>query len=193
MKKVLLFPGAFNPPHYGHVEIIRLALQKKEFDELWIMPSGKRRDKIIDISYRHRVNLGKLFVSYLKTQIELPIILLDNELSDNKGRYTDEIMSEIKSKKDVSITQLIGSDGIMNLYNENPSILDKETFVVSQRVGNILPNDFPKKNVDIINGTSIKISSTKIRELIRKHDWQYNKYIPEDISKYINDHNLYGG
>lgn len=157
------------------------------------MPSGKRRDKIIDISYRHRVNLGKLFVSYLKTQIELPIILLDNELSDNKGRYTDEIMSEIKSKKDVSITQLIGSDGIMNLYNENPSILDKETFVVSQRVGNILPNDFPKKNVDIINGTSIKISSTKIRELIRKHDWQYNKYIPEDISKYINDHNLYGG
>src|SRR5680860_193379 len=102
MKKVLLFPGAFNPPHYGHVKIIRLALRKKEFDELWIMPSGKRRDKTIDISYNHRTNLGKLFISYLKTQIDLPIILLDNELSDNKGRYTDEIMSEIKSRKDIS-------------------------------------------------------------------------------------------
>jgi len=167
MKKVLLFPGAFNPPHYGHSEIVELALQKNVFDELWIMPSGKRKDKTIDISYIHRTNLGKLFVSYLKTRIKLPIILLEDELNDSEGRYTDKIMCEIKSKEGFAITQLIGSDGIMNLYNADKSILDKEKFIVAQRVGDILPNDFPQKNVDIIDGASSKISSTQIRKMIK--------------------------
>jgi len=29
MKKILLFPGAFNPPHYGHIEAVEVVLKKK--------------------------------------------------------------------------------------------------------------------------------------------------------------------
>lgn len=38
MKQILLFGGAFDPPHNGHVLVIRQALKQVKFDELWLMP-----------------------------------------------------------------------------------------------------------------------------------------------------------
>src|SRR4051812_39021789 len=106
MKKVLIYPGAFNPPHYGHVATVELALKKYPFDEVWIIPSGKREDKIISTTYNDRRNLSNLFVEFLKTKIAIPAKLITDELDDTEGRFTSEILGKIKSQPDVEITQL---------------------------------------------------------------------------------------
>ena len=119
MKKILLFPGAFNPPHNGHTEAVERALKKESFDELWIMPSGKRNDKTITTSYEQRRVLGNLFVEYLQSKINMPVKLITAELDNMNGKFTHEILEEVKSQSDMEITQLIGLDGFLDLQKAN--------------------------------------------------------------------------
>ncbi|MEG1801427.1 MAG: adenylyltransferase/cytidyltransferase family protein, partial [Oscillospiraceae bacterium] len=38
--KILLFGGAFDPPHLGHIAILKSALKCEDFDRAVIMPTG---------------------------------------------------------------------------------------------------------------------------------------------------------
>lgn len=172
MKKVLLFPGAFNPPHLGHVEILEAALKNETFDEVWIIPSGNRDDKVISTTYEDRRNLGNLFVEFLQTKVTTPIKLVTDELNDTTGRYTQEILKEIKSRPDIQTIQLIGSDGMANLQESFDGELEAKDFIVAPR-------------------DPTEISSTRIRAMIEKGDMGYGDFIPEEIADYIETHGLY--
>ena len=193
MKKILLFPGAFNPPHYGHIEIIGIALKKYSFDELWIVPSGKRDDKNITTNYEDRRNLGNLFVEYLQSKINIPVKLITAELDNLDGRFTYEILKEIKSKSNIEITQLIGLDGFLGLQ-KSKLINDQEKFIIMNRHCYELPKNFfcnENENVVIFEGTNQSISSTQIRNMIKNNDVGYKKFVPDKIATYIENHNLY--
>lgn len=192
MTKVLLFPGAFNPPHYGHCETIQIALKATSFDELWVMPSGKRDDKVISIGYEDRRALGNIFVEYLQSLIDIPVKLITAELDDLKGRYTQEILREIKSNPDVQITQLIGLDGFLNIQNDLKDNSEK-FIVVANRSGYEASKITAPEEVFIFLKESIAqdTSSTQIREMIQNNDKQYKNLVPESIFVYIENHHLY--
>jgi len=191
MKKILLFPGAFNPPHYGHIEIIGIALKKYSFDELWIVPSGKRDDKNITTNYEDRRNLGNLFVEYLQSKINIPVKLITAELDNLDGRFTYEILKEIKSKSNIEITQLIGLDGFLGLQ-KSKLINDQEKFIIMNRHCYELPkNFFCNENIIILEEITQSISSTQIRNMIKNNDVGYKKFVPDKIATYIENHNLY--
>ncbi len=191
MKKVLLFPGAFNPPHIGHEEIVKIATDTFSFNEIWIMPSGNRLDKQIDTSFAHRRELGKLFVSYLSNKINIPVKLITDELDDKQNRYTHQILKEIKSNPTINIKQLIGLDGITSLFLNDSRVLDDGKFLVIDRPGFDFPKDFPIKKINLIKGATIEISSTQIRNWLSKKNEEYRKYLPPMICEYIEKNNLY--
>lgn len=189
MKNILLFPGAFNPPHYGHIETVKIALKKVPFDEVWIMPSGKRDDKVIAINYENRRVLGNFFVEYLQSEIKIPVKLITTELDNIDGKFTHELLKEIKSQPDVNITQLIGLDGFLSLQNK---LDNQEKLIVMNRNGYALPENFShNKNVTIFEGTSLSISSTQIRDMVKNNDVSYKKLVPEKIATYIEENYLY--
>lgn len=191
MKNILLFPGAFNPPHNGHALIAEIVVNKITFDEIWIMPSGKREDKTILTSYEDRRNLGSLFVEYLQTKFTIPVKLITNELDDIEGRYTHEILKEIKSQAGFQVTQLIGLDGFLTLKDK---LTDKnERFIVIDRSGYSRPKDLIcGENITVIeNNTTQNISSTQIREMVHNRNMEYKKLVPEEIANYIEKNNLY--
>lgn len=172
MRKVLLFPGAFNPPHLGHGAILETALKKETFDEVWIIPSGNRDDKVISTTYEDRRNLGNLFVEFLRTKISTPIKLVTDELDDTTGRYTQEILQQIKSRPDIQTIQLIGSDGMTSLQESPGGEIRAEDFIVVQRD----PTD---------------ISSTQIRNMVQEGNTDYHNLVPQEIANYIDEHGLY--
>ncbi len=53
-KEIAIFGGAFDPPHNGHIQIINKLKEAKEFDEIWILPSGDRNDKKLLLSMKER-------------------------------------------------------------------------------------------------------------------------------------------
>ena len=180
MKKILLFPGAFNPPHNGHVLAVEVALKRMSFDEIWIMPSGKRNDKTISITYKDRRDLGNLFVEYLQKKTTIPVKLITNELDDQKQRATEELLREVKSQPDMQFAQLIGLDGYLKIGKKIPA----EKFIVMQRPEYKLSSDFTQNdNVVILDGAVSDISSTSIRTLIQNHDLRYKKLMPKYLSQ----------
>lgn len=190
MKKVLIFPGAFNPPHLGHAGIIKNALNKFTFDELWIVPSGNRDDKKIETSYEDRRMFGNLFVEYLKSVVNIPVSLITFELDNPENKPTHEILQEIKSNPDIEFTQLIGIDGYLNLKDKIAE--SGEKMLITTRKGYEVPDDFVLREGDnMINGSDFEISSTMIRNMIKEHDISYKKYLPAKIAEYIENKNLY--
>ena len=191
MKKILLFPGAFNPPHNGHAEAVETVLRKESFDELWIVPSGKRDDKTIATSYEDRRAMGNLFVEYLQSKINMPVKLITAELDNMNGKFTHEILKEIKSQPDIDVMQLIGSDGFLDLQ-KGKLINSQEKFIVMNRNGYELPQNFShNENIIIFEEITQSISSTQIRNMIKNNDVGYKKFVPDKIATYIENHNLY--
>lgn len=194
MKNILIYPGAFNPPHLGHAAAVMTALMAKKFDELWIIPSGNRSDKVISISYEDRRNMGKLFVDYLRSKIDIPIKLITDELDDIEGRETREILKNIKIEYGDQITQLIGTDGFISLQASpiNEGIFDNEKFIVVKRYGYVFPESFSSKsNILFLEREQQDISSTNIRQLISRADASYKAFLPEKIVEYIQQKKIY--
>jgi len=191
MKKVLLFPGAFNPPHLNHVRTLEFAVSNYLFDEVWIMPSGKRNDKTISTSYEDRRNLNKLFVIYLQSNIAIPIKLITAELDDKSSRFTEEIIEEVKSQPETDITQLIGLDGYLTIEKKLTS--KHEKFLVIPRSGYVFQKDLVfDSNITLLSeDPGNGVSSTDIRLMIENEDKKYKELIPKDIADYIEKHNLY--
>jgi len=190
MKKILFYPGTFNPPHFGHVSAVKVSVDTLDFDEVWIMPCGKRIDKIIPTSYNDRRSLGQIFVEYLQTVTDIPVQLLTNELDNVDGKYTHEVIVELKSKSTDEIFQLVGIDGFMGIKER--VIAPSEKFVIIKRSG----YEFPEKltsnnNLTILDEVVGGISSTKIREMVKNGDEGYKKLVPDKIASYIEAQGLY--
>lgn len=193
MKKILFFPGAFNPPHLGHSSIIEMVLSKLSFDELWIMPSGKRDDKTISTTHGDRHTFGKLFVEYVQSKVTIPIKLLTTDIDNIDGKLPHSaVLKEVFETPNADIRQLIGSDGFLHLYKKLGDAITKQKFVIIKRPGYDFPNDFSlPSNVVVIEDTSLDISSTQIREMVKNGDNSYKKLLPATIAEYIENHNPY--
>lgn len=193
MKKVLIYPGAFNPPHLGHISVLKNALENNSFDEVWIIPSGKREDKNISTSYEDRRVLNTFFVDHLNKTLNVLCKLRTDELDNTEGKYTSEILEKIKSEPDTEFTQLIGTDGYMFLRNQIlPDEFKKERFVVVSRSGyELIKNAELDENNLFIDVDLNEISSTQIRSMAKSGDSEYQKLTLPEVASYIKEHNLY--
>lgn len=191
MKKILFYPVTFNPPHLGHAAAVKVAVSKINFNEVWIMPCGKRIDKVIPTSYEDRLKLSTLFVEYLQSEINVPIKLIATELEDVEDkRYTHEVIMELKSQSQDEIFQLVGIDGFLGIKER--IIGPDEKFVINKRSGYEVPEElFSKPNLIFIDEVISGISSTLIREMVKEGNDEYKKLIPSNIADYIEEKGLY--
>ena len=190
MKKILFYPGTFNPPHLGHISAITVALDSLDFDEVWIMPSGKRVDREISTSLEDRKNLGSIFVEYLRSIIHVPVKLITSGVDNVDTKYTHELIVDLKSQSEDEIFQLGGIDGYLAIKER--VIGPNEKFVVIKRSGYEFPEDLiSNKNLIFLDEGVGGISSTKIREMVRGGDNEYKKLVPEKIAAYIEEKGLY--
>lgn len=191
MKKILFYPGTFNPPHYGHISTVLVALKSAHFDEVWIMPSGKRVDKEIATSYEDRKNLGNILVEYLRTKTDTPIKLISTAVDGPDAKYTHEVIGELKSQSEDEIFQLVGIDGYLGIKER--VISPEEKFVINKRPGYDFDEDtIPKHYLMISADEKVgSISSTQIRDMVKNKDEGYKKLVPETVTEYVEEKGLY--
>ncbi len=189
MKKILFYPGTFNPPHLGHASVVLVGLKNVAFDEVWIFPSGKRVDREIPTSVEDRRNLATLFVDYLRTQTQVPVRLVADALDGVGGKYTHEVIVDLKSRSEDEIWQLSGTDGFTSIKER--IIGPNEKFVIIKRAGYELPENIVANGNLVVLEEVGGISSTKIREMIKNGDKRYKELVPEEIASYIEENGLY--
>ncbi len=189
MKKILFYPGTFNPPHLGHVSAVTVALKDINFDEVWIMPSGKRVDKEIPTSLEDRKNMAGIFIEYLKSVIPTPIKLLATAVEKTNHKYTHELIMELKDQNEYEIYQLVGIDGYLSIKER--IIGSNEKFIIIKRSGYEFPENITSNSNLVILEEVGGISSTMIREMVKMSNVEYKKLVPNKIASYIEEMDLY--
>ena len=195
-KKILIFGGAFNPPHLDHASIIGTLLKQFPCDEIWVMPSADRHDKTIGVSGEHRLKMIEIFIKELFPNPKVPIIISTLELNRPKLTTTYETKLELeKSYPDYEFYFVVGADSFNDIKTKwvNGEKLYKEArFIVLPRPGILLPESTPD-NAFVLqnkNNDAPDISSTIIRSLI-KEGKSIGEHTAKAVVEYIKNNNLY--
>tara|TARA_B110000444_G_scaffold259731_1_gene304441 strand:- start:2123 stop:2650 length:528 start_codon:yes stop_codon:yes gene_type:complete len=166
LKKIGVFGGSFDPPHYGHLKISKIALKKLKLKELlWCVTKKNPFKKKTFFSLTKRLNMceklirknKKIKVQYLEVKI--------------KSSATIDLIKYLKKKhSNTEFFLIIGSDNLISLNKwKNWKQLVKLTKIVvfsrkdyDQKVKK--SGIFRKmKKIIFIKNKYINISSTQLR------------------------------
>ena len=193
--KIGVFGGSFDPPHRGHLCVIRSIFQKGLFDELLLIPSGRNLEKSWRSSPLHReamLNLllkeAALPVSYLRTdlrQFERPNII----------SHTNDLLKELELENPgVSFWFVIGEDLVNQIegWHRGEELLREVSFLVVPRPFKARDSmgAVPSQMNILEDHQQVDISSTQVFEALRSGA-DSKDLIHESIRSYILKHGLY--
>ncbi|MEK7590345.1 MAG: nicotinate-nicotinamide nucleotide adenylyltransferase [Patescibacteria group bacterium] len=173
-EKIVIYGGAFNPPHIGHAIAIDEVMRTFVCDEIWIMPSADRQDKKISVTGEHRVNMIKIILSELFSAPKVPIKISTLELKRPALTTTYDTQIELNKKyPNNEFYFLVGKDIFKDI---------KIKWVNGKKLLRIAKFITVSKKVNV--------SSTFVRELISK-DQSGVPYIIPAVARYIQENGFY--
>lgn len=159
-----IFGGSFNPPHSGHIDVIRKSLELEFIDTLIVLPNFQNPLKNTKLVCNDRIAVLHSLTAGLKNAKD-KLIISDYEIAKQTPSYSIESIQYFKNLyKPNEMYFIIGADILDQLEKWHKiELIKKEVkFIVASRDNIKIPNDFIRINVE--NSTS----STEIRAMIRK-------------------------
>ncbi len=197
MNTILLFGGAFDPVHYGHISLLNSAIKIVHPTKVIIMPSGLPAHKSAHTAPKYaRLKMCRAFLPFF-SNIEID----SYEVDKNDSSYTINTLTYLKNKyKDAKITISIGSDMLLmfHKWKDYKQILKHAALVVHCRDENHIEKvadyakNLKKDGADILlsNDEILQISSSLIRDCIKKGE-DISEFVPPLVNKIITDNDLY--
>ncbi|KKU86702.1 MAG: nicotinate (nicotinamide) nucleotide adenylyltransferase [Candidatus Wildermuthbacteria bacterium RIFCSPHIGHO2_01_FULL_47_27] len=185
-KKICCLGFSANPPHLGHLGAAMLVLRKKMADEVWLIPCFEHSFGKPLIPARHRWKMAKL--------MEGPRIKASRiELRRRRKSYTIDTVRSLKKQHPAhEFFWMVGADIIKTksyLNWRNWKELSREIkFIVIKRPG-FAVKKLPRGFI-LAGGASPKISSTEIRERIRRRV-SIRGLVPQKVKEYIENNMPY--
>ncbi|MDR0947505.1 MAG: nicotinate (nicotinamide) nucleotide adenylyltransferase [Ruminococcus sp.] len=175
---ILLYGGSFNPPHNGHIHLLRnvLGSLKTPIDKAFIIPAKvspfKTEQSSFQVSGALRLEMCKSFPRRIgKTAVEVSDCEI-NRPGDVSYTY-DTILYFLKEFRGSKIFLLMGNDTYENFnkWYKAEEILKLVRVCISVREKTV---EFPAKKTDgvyfIPDENPVEISSSEIREKIKSGD-----------------------
>lgn len=154
--KIALFGGSFDPPHFGHDEIVKKSLEILDIDKLIIMPTYKN-------PFKQKFSASpKMRYEWCKKIWQIPKVEVSNfEIKQNQPTPTIKSVEFLKNKYNPKkFYLLIGADNLKKLsqWSEYEKLKNMVEFVIITRDNEKIPKNLQKININA------NISSTFIRE-----------------------------
>jgi len=177
-----LFGGAFNPPHEGHLELARRALEEFDLDRLDVLVSGDPAHKDVDCPVDVRVALAKLaFADLPRTSVEA-----------DPFRYTIDRLRAEPPPDDAIF--LMGADQYRDFstWKEPDAVLDRIELGVATRAGVEQPPLLPghEGRVRFFAIDSPPIASSDLRDRARRGE-PLDGLVPGPVAAEIARRGLY--
>lgn len=186
MQKIGILGGTFNPIHNGHLEIAKAAMEEFELSRVIFLTSGnpphKKDRKILDAAIRH------IMVKKAIENID-GFFACDYEVKKGDYSYTVNTLRHFKELyPEDEIYFIIGGDSLRDFdkWYKPEEIVRLCKLLVYDRDGGEKDSDFAAQ----IHGKRIEISSTKIREMIKRGE-DISGLVPDAVSGFIKRNNLY--
>ncbi|MSB10877.1 nicotinate-nucleotide adenylyltransferase [Finegoldia sp. BIOML-A1] len=197
MIKVGIMGGTFDPIHIGHLILAMEAINYKNLDEVWFMPTGNpnfKQDKNVTDKQK-RFEMVKI-----ATQDNKKFNVCDYEINKNGVTYSWETMKYLRENYDYDFYFIMGEDSLMSVetwenaedFLENTKILACIRRQEEMSKLDVKIDDLKLKGyfVEKIPASFIDISSTKIREKVQTNqDFRY--FVPNQVFEYIVRNKLY--
>jgi len=184
--RVGILGGTFNPPHIGHIVLAKEAIRKLCLDKIFFIPTNipphKDNDSINSLA---RLDMVKLIAAQ-----DQKFEVLDIEIKRGGVSFTVDTVKELKNTyPEDEFFLIVGSDlaNNFNSWKEFDALRSLANIVVAQRKVTPLKD---KDSFTVIDIPQVDISSSKIRELIKK-DVSIKDMVEKKVAEYIQIHNLY--
>jgi nicotinate-nucleotide adenylyltransferase len=154
-----LFGGAFNPPHLGHYELARRALDEFDLGQLQILVSGDPAHKEVECPVEERVALAELAFADLPNTV----------VRADPYRYTIDLL---RAERPHDAIFLIGADQYRDFatWKEPDAVIERVKLGVATRSG-VDPPPIPAEHegrVHFFQIDSPPIASRELRERARR-------------------------
>lgn len=184
-----LYFGSFNPIHVGHLIIASYARQTTALQQVWLVvsPHNPLKHSATLLNEYHRLHLVKLAI-----EDDLNLKVTDVEFHLPKPSYTVHTLTYLKEKyPQHQFSLIMGSDSFTNLPNwkNYEHILRNHKIYVYNRPGFDV-GDHLNGRVDMIKAPLLQISSTEIRDMVKK-GLSIKYLVPEKPAKEIEDNRYY--
>ena len=206
---IVLFGGAFNPPHIGHLIVIQQALELIEADQLWILPCFKHSfDKDLT-SPTHRLAMLELLIQEFPHDLQKKVKICPIEIDYKLSGQTHEAVQKLQTKekylkdknllppqssiKDIKYSFLMGSDNLKDFekWHQWQELIKTINFYIYPRNGYTQEKLYPNMTL-LKSDTQVvtNFSSTIMRKRV-KQNLSLKNFIPQSILKYLSTHSLY--
>lgn len=193
--RIGVFGGTFDPPHTGHLELARAALEHLQLDEVIFMPANRN-----PLKRRHDTAPPKHRLEMIRRLIEgeAQFGVSDQEITRGGPSYTVDTMSELQMAQPGEYWFLLGADSLKGLkdWKQPERLLRMCRLGVVMRppqtealVLGRLPDEVRAK-VDLIPMKPMDISATELRERIAKGK-PTAPWLAPAVLQYINANGLY--
>ena len=200
MKKIGIFGGTFNPIHRGHIKCIEEIDNNLSFDKILIIPNKLPPHKTVKYlaSDTDRLNMCRIAARHLKKAS-----VSDIEIKEERKSYSVYTLKElirIYPQNKFRLYFIMGSDMLLSFdkWYRYKTILSMCSLVCISRSENDTPGleSCAEKlrgiggDIIIVNAEPLDISSTEIRERIRKKE-DLSCSLDDLVVKYILENVVY--
>ena len=189
-KKIGLYFGSFNPIHNGHLILAEQILENSDLDLIWFVVSPqnpfKERNNLLD-------NRARYFLVQKAIEDNDGFRACDIEFSLPIPSYTINTLTYLQEKyPEKEFTIIIGEDNLKNFHKwkNYQAILDYYRVFVYPRPNCEYSELLERENVIMIQAPMIEISSSFIRENIRKNK-SIRYLLPEAVREEIEKNSYY--
>ena len=183
------FGGSFDPPHIGHLSIIKLCVFESEKFVLIPARQSPLKNHIPIAATHHRICMLELMIS----KIDHPIIIDDWEINNPTPNYTYDTIKHLQLEYPGSnLFMVIGGDQLtcFKKWKNYKDIMQSVQIVAFNRK-NTQYKPLEGLKVNWLEDFQISISSTTIREGITAGIIP-SKYVTQEVLEYIQSNHLYG-
>ena len=200
-ERIVIFGGAFDPFHNGHVAVIRQLLKLSNIGLIVVVPSGTRPDKLNTSSAQARLEISRLGVEEIFKD-EPRVKVSDLQVNGAVGFSSIDLLRHFKALyPEAPISIVIGSELIKDLPNWHKAdeLKQEASFIVVSRPGEYkeklksISANFLGWNLEPLPdmGTlGVKVSSTELRARLAKGDL-CRDLLPESVARYCLVNKLY--
>lgn len=191
--KIAILGGTFDPPHLGHLILADTVIKELDYDKVLFIPSKIPPHKNIsgEVSNEDRLNMLKLSIEDDKR-----FSFDDYELKSEGISYSIKTLNYLYQNYNIDgkIALIIGADLIKDFHKwkepEKISELANIVAVNREENENLFKENIEKYKIKIIIAPRIDISSTLIRERIKKNK-AFRYFLNDKVYDYIISNRLY--
>lgn len=198
--KTGIFGGAFNPPHNGHINLAREAIEQLNLRRLLIIPtfeSPHKATKLAPFEQREELCRRAFLPLNGSGKCDCRVEVSDIEREMGGVSYTINTIRELSKRfPGERFYLLIGGDMLFSFgeWYKYESILKESTVVAAAREEDSFADmvEFANRigRVKVIPTSVVDVSSTQIREALTSGG-DITELVPESVAEYITENKLY--